>query len=149
MRVYVATRFGHWRHAAAAHEALIAAGHVPTSQWVTIAADLNGQCDAVPVGDPQRLKNARMDLADLTRSEALLMLVPPDGGTGMWVELGFVLGLNSLAPSPRTVILVGEAPLERTVFCELVDDVVTTVAEAVALLSAEALDDIFADPRIT
>ncbi len=142
MRVYVATRFGLWQDAHDANVALREAGHEPTSQWVAIAAELKGHCDAVPVGDPRRLANAKMDLGDLNRSDALIVLVPPDGGTGMWVELGYAIGLNAWSDfTPLRIVLVGgPMALDRCVFCELVDDVVHTVGEAIALLSAEAIE---------
>jgi hypothetical protein len=127
-RVYVATRFGLWRDADRAHELLRAAGHEPTSGWVEIARELDGRCDAVPIGDPRRKRNAENDLRDLCSSDALLLLVPAHGGTGMWVELGYAIHCG------MRCVCVGPA-LERTVFCELTENY-ATVEQAV-----EALND--------
>lgn len=111
-RVYVATRFDWWPRAKEIHEALQLVGHEPMSRWIGIAERLNGQCDAIPMGSGERQFNALMDLSDIARSDVLLVLVPDDGGTGMWVELGYAYGLG------KRIHCVGPAK-SRTIFAEL------------------------------
>lgn len=110
-RIYVATRFEMWRTALDVHEALRLVGHEPTSRWVGIAKSLDGQCDAVS-SPGERRSNAQMDLKDIARSDVLLVLVPTEGGTGMWVELGYAYALG------KRIHCVGPAKA-RTIFAEL------------------------------
>jgi hypothetical protein len=112
MNVYIATRFDWYHQAALARHLLTEAGHHVTSRWIDEAARLDGVCAAVPIGDPRRAANARMDLDDLEAAEAILVLVPPEGGCGMWLELGYALALG------KRVLMVGPAR-ERTIFAEV------------------------------
>lgn len=114
MKVYIATRFDCWRNASRARDQLLLAGHVVTSRWIDVARELDGVCEAVPIGDPRRAANAQMDLDDLSEAEAILVLVPISGGTGMWLELGYALGTG------KRVVMAGPAR-ERTIFADLSD----------------------------
>lgn len=128
--VYVATRFDMWRDAEHAANLLWEAGHLCTARWIEIARKLDGVCAAVPVGDPKRRDNAAMDLADIDAANAFMLLAPPEGGTGCWIELGYAMAKNKFC------IAVGPA-LERTVFCELIP-VCETIEQAIARLRWEA-----------
>lgn len=129
MKVYVGTRFPMWKAAKAMHAALEDAGHEPTSSWVAIAERLDGRCDAVPAGDPERVANAVLDRNDVGRSDAIILLVPSFGGTGMWFEAGLATGLG------KRVIYVGDG-LRRTVFAEL-GEVYSCAAAAIAALASD------------
>ena len=131
MKVYIATRFGDYEKAQRVHGMLFQAGHEPTSSWVAIADGLNGECERVEIGDPQRIANASHDLEDIDRSDALLVLVPEEGGTGMWIELGYALWRDMDRGDIR-ILCVGPA-LARSVFCELCE-VYDSVNHAIAAL---------------
>lgn len=127
MNVYVATRFNNYTAATLAHDQLLAAKHVPTSGWVSVAHELKGDCQAVPIGHPRRIGEAQQDLDDVERADALLLLVTDEGGCGMWIEFGYAMALG------KRVVAVGPA-LSRTIFCELVD-CYETVEQAIEALS--------------
>jgi hypothetical protein len=130
--IYIATRFDWYRQAALARHLLTEAGHHVTSRWIDEAARFDGVCAAVPIGDPRRAANARMDLDDLEAAEAILVLVPPGGGCGMWLELGYAMALG------KRVVMVGPAR-ERTIFAELAGvEVFARLNEAVEALRAAA-----------
>lgn len=113
MKIYVATKFDSWKAAYSAQGLLRSDGHDCTSSWVYIAKELKGDCSIVPSSSIPRRNNALLDLADVKRCDALLVLVPEAGGAGMWVEVGMALALG------KRVLLVGQGAEERCVFCEL------------------------------
>lgn len=133
MRVYVATRFGMWRDAMGAHAVLETYGHEPTSRWVKVAQELDGECHAVPLGDPRRFDEAENDVVDVCRSDALILLTPEEGGTGCWVEVGIALGQGI-----RVFATGGDLARHRTIFaemeeivcCESIHDVVRALGRA-------------------
>lgn len=128
MNVYVATRFDNYTAAVLAHDQLLAEDHTPTSaRWVSVARELKGDCAGVPIGDDRRLSEAQKDLDDIDRADALILLVPEQGGCGMWVELGYALARG------KQVLCVGPA-LSRSIFCELVE-CYETVEQALEAIS--------------
>lgn len=112
MKVYVAAPFGEYVEVLRSCRRLHLNEHEPTASWGVIAAELNGVCEAVPIGDQRRLNNAHLDMHDVRRSDAVIVLVPESGGTGMWVEVGMAIAWG------KRVLCVGPA-LERTIFCAL------------------------------
>ena len=126
--IYVATRFDNWREAEKTARALETKGHTCTSSWIKVARELDGECDRVAVGTDRRRREAIQDLEDVAAADAILLLVPHAGGTGMWVEMGFALGhrwrvedINPSASRTLRIICVGPAR-ERTLFCELTEN---------------------------
>lgn len=101
MRIYVAAEYGRMEEARALADDLIADGHVVTSSW------LGG-------GHSFSQSSADLDLLDVDRSEALVVITNPLGtqvtGGGRWFEAGYAYGRG------KRVICVGEA---ETVFCHL------------------------------
>jgi len=131
VKVYVATRFVMWRDALGAHAVLETYGHEPTSRWVYVARELNGECAAVPLDDPRRHDEAVTDVVDVCRSDALVLLTPEEGGTGCWFEVGLAIGQGI------PVFAVGARDLarRRTIFAELPDVVCCdTIHHAVAAM---------------
>ena len=139
MRVYIATSFSAWREAARVADLLAAAGHECTARWIETARELDGECARVPVGDPRRAREADIDLADVARSEAIVVLVPPSGGTGMWVELGYAMrgGARVLCvPLARESFNLAHAEIavmKRTIFLET-EEIYITAVDAVDAL---------------
>lgn len=114
MKVYIATAFGNFEKAEMAERLLLETGHTSTASWISVAKKLNGD-DKGNVGSDVRRREAESCLLDIKNSDALLLLVPSKGGCGMWVELGYMIGMRGVRAN---VLAVGPAQ-DRTLFCEL------------------------------
>ena len=112
--VYVATRFDCWLSAKVAVAALAAVGIKSTSNWIAVAEAILGECHSV--SKETRQAEADQDLDDCYNSDAILLLVPPEGGCGMWVEMGYML--RRAEENGTRVVCVGPAST-RCVFAEL------------------------------
>lgn len=137
MKVYIATAFGNFKQAEIAKRLLQELGHKCTARWIAVAKELNGN-DAATVDPDLRKREAEKCLEDIDNLDTLLLLVPPEGGCGMWIELGYTLGLRGLYRPPRScthrILAVGHAK-ERTLFCELFQvDVYDSLEDAINAL---------------
>jgi hypothetical protein len=106
------------------------AGHTVSSSWLGIAAELDGDCDRVR-DSLDRMRNAQLDLAEVRAADVLVVLVPSEGGTGMWIELGYALGHHSIRVMAATMYGGNDVRM-RSVFLELVecfDDVDSLIKE--------------------
>jgi nucleoside 2-deoxyribosyltransferase len=111
---------------------LIAVGHEVTSSWVDSAEALGG---VELMGDryvAERRAGALNCLTDIAGSDAIIVLVPECGGTGLWLELGYAMALE------KQLLAVGPAQ-RRTIFAELCH-CHDTAADAVAALTRIQLD---------
>src|SRR5690606_27050608 len=95
---------------------------------------LGGNCSAVPIGDGRRKANAMIDFSDLRRSDAILVIVPEVGGTGMWFEFG---AAYEMARHQRMRILLVGPAMRRTIFAELPGcEIFETDSQAIAALES-------------
>lgn len=112
MKVYIATAFSMWRAAQAARTMLEEAGHEVTSRWIDVAASFDGK-EPPNMRSSERREHAEGDLEDLDEADTMILLVPPKGGTGCWIELGWSMAQG------KPVVAVGDVA-GRSVFGELV-----------------------------
>lgn len=101
---YIATRIGNRPIAKELRSKLIEQGHIVTSRWI----DGEGVFGATDSSAEYAKKWSDVDLYDVSRARATIVLADEDGGTGMWVEMGHALALR------KPVLYVG--PPTRTVF---------------------------------
>ena len=104
MKVYIAALYSTNDNAAAeAVRQLVEAGHESTAQWINGAEETRTQAEA-----------AVMDLEDVDRADALILLALPIGtlykGGGRHFEMGYAVARG------KKVIVVGDY---ETVFCHL------------------------------
>ena len=125
MKVYIATAFSMWRNAQAARSLLEESGHEVTSRWIDVAASYDGK-EPPGLSKAERRDHALGDLEDLDEADVLLLIVPPEGGTGCWWEVGHA------RRGGQAVIAVGDI-CGRTIFGELVVSV-DVVVDALPLL---------------
>jgi hypothetical protein len=132
MKVYIATAFELFKDAEHAVALLEKAGHTITASWIPTARSLNGSDKSTTDPDLRR-KEAEICLKDIRKSDVLLLLAPAESGCGMWVELGYTLGLIDSNWHKR-VMMVGYGK-ERTLFCELNDvESYASVEDAIAAM---------------
>lgn len=132
-RVYIAARFADYEEAAAVREMLTAAGHKCTSRWIDIAAACNGNAHVDPIGSVERQQAACDCYDDIDNSDALLVLMPRDGGAGLFCEMGYAQALDRQSDGICMAVLTVGPARERTVFGELTEHYFTT-ADAIAAI---------------
>lgn len=73
---------------------LEAAGHALTYKWWAAEDDPFWTPDGGVAPDPRHEAIAQKDLQGAMRASAVVVLVPPAGGTGMWIEVGAALAIG-------------------------------------------------------
>ena len=123
MKIYVAALYSTKdTEATLAKRVIEGAGHECTSQWITGGEDGRSRSEA-----------AIMDLNDVWRADALILLTLPLGtlykGGGRCVEFGYALGLG------KKVAVVGDY---ENIFCHLPSvKVCSTVGAAIEFLEVD------------
>lgn len=127
LRVFVSATFESRPRARALATELFDAGSQVTSRWH------DDESPAVLAADEMETW-ALQDLADIRRSDALVVWCPPEdkgkGAGGRWAEVGFALALG------KPVFLMPEADLRFIFAYHPLVKVAETAAEAIAALKA-------------
>ena len=86
-KIYVAARYGRMKEMQSVHAALVAAGHEPTSQWVTGKEETEGKTEE---------QAAIMDVEDVDRADLVLLFSDEKSysstGGGRFFEMGYAHG---------------------------------------------------------
>lgn len=110
MKIYVAGASVEASRASDFMARVIALGHSITHDWARVVATQRVLESRLPV--EQRRQAMRDDLDGVREADLLIALIPRDSSSrGVWVELGYALGLRAAGEPSPAVWVAGADPL--------------------------------------
>lgn len=130
MRVYVAGASKETTRVRWAMDAIRAAGHEITCDWLAAIEEAGASNEGL--SDDDRRRYAREDLDAVLAADVLWLLAPWNASTGAWVELGCALGVATIEVGLAPIIIVSGPARMRCIFAALADQEHDTDGAALA-----------------